>query len=249
MFRYQVDSMKLSLFFSKMEEQAEKEGELYDDTVERLLEEKYGVMDFPNEIADIPDRVRWKHKTDGYMYLEPEVSSGAVLKALKHRDMFLFRESPRLPRQPIPPVEVRRQRVLSRTTQKIYPGRYPGKRIMFDISPSKNMYDRLVLIREEDGSLRTGNWQERRYIADYRRFLKYPIIRAFAEPDETQADNVPPEARVNFEDLANLNVALDEAARKQTVARERSDKQNRTILDEHSVKRDQPTHGVSTDPY
>jgi hypothetical protein len=244
LFRYTVDKMKMSLWLSKMEEQAAKEGKLYDDTIERMLEQKYGVMDFPNEIGDIPERQTWKNRTDGYMYIEPEVSSGEVLKALKHRDMFLFRESPRVPRQPIPPVEPRRQRVLSTTKPKVYPGRYPGKTFMVDISKCKTMYDRLILVREEDGSFRTCNWQERRYINDYRRLLKYPTIRPFAVPDEDELDNVPPSVRVDFRDLDNMEEAMKEATENQKEMRAKADKFNRTLLDDHTMKFDTP-HGVN----
>jgi hypothetical protein len=122
-----------------------------------------------------------------------------------------LRESPRLPKQPIPPVTPVLQKVPSVTKQKVYPGRYKGKFYVWDISKSKNLYNRRIVVREEDGAMRTANWQERRWVEDYRRFLKYPVISPVPTPDETQRDDVPASVRVDAGDVMSIPRLLEEA--------------------------------------
>jgi len=211
LFRVSLDYMRLALWESKMEDQAEKEGQYLDDSVDRALEQYYGALDFPDTISEIPDRIRWKTKRNAWFFIDDEISSGQALKALKTRDLTHLRESPRLPKQPIPPMQTLTQKVPAVGKQKVYPGRYKGKFYLWDISKSKNLYDRKIVVRDEDGSLRTANWQERRWVEDYRRFLKYPVISPVPTPDETQRDHVPSTARVDAGEALSIPRLLEEA--------------------------------------
>lgn len=194
-----------------MADQAEKEGWPLDDSVDRALEQEYGALDFPDTISDIPDRMNWKNKRNAWFFIDDEISSAQALKALKTRDMSHLREAPRLPKHPIPPVVPVAQKLPKFVKQKIYPGRYHGKFYLWDISKPKNLYDRRIVVREEDGTFRTGNWQERRWVDDYRRFLKYPVINPVPLPDETQRDHVPEHARVDAADTNLLPGLLEQA--------------------------------------
>lgn len=199
-----------------MEEQARDEGVEIDDSVERLLGEAFGELDFPNDIADIPQRIRYKNKRDTYYFLDDEISRASLLKAMRTRDMVHYKESPRLPKKSIPPVKIVEDLLPKGIKPKIYQGKHDGTFIMWDISKSKDLYNRTIVVREMDGSLRTGNWQDRRYVEDYRRFLKWPFKKPFIRPDESQVDHVPEEARlpqhfkVVFEDHADNQVILKE---------------------------------------
>lgn len=211
MFRVKLDVMRISLWASKVEDQAEKEGFAIDDSVERAFEQIYGAYDFPDSLSDVPERIRYKNARNAWFFIDDEISSGAALKSLKSRDLAHMRESPRLPKQPLPPVKPVHQKVPSVGKVKIHSGRYGGKFYLWDISKSKNMYNRRIVVREEDGSMRTGNWQERRWAEDYRRFLKYPVVSPVPTPDETQRDDVPAHARADAAEIDSLERILEEA--------------------------------------
>lgn len=206
LFRVNVSRMRLSLWTSKMEMQAEDEGIKLDDTIELLLGEHFGELDFPNDIAEIPDRIRYKNKRDTYFFIDDDLNRASLLKSLRRRDMVDYKESPRLPKKSIPPVQIISPPQPKGTKYSIYAGKHQNTFMMWDISPSKNLYDRLIVVRETDGSYRTGNWQDRRYVEDYRRFIKWPFKTPFIRPDDNEEDNVPIEAklpddfRVVFED-------------------------------------------------
>lgn len=145
-----------------MEEQALEEGEELDDTVEKLLGEAFGELDFPNDIANIPQRIRYKNRRDTYYFLDDEVSRASLLKAMRTRDMVHYKESPRLPKKAVPPVRIVDDLLPEGIKPKIYQGKHDGTFVMWDISPSRDLYNRTIVVRETDGSLRTGSWQDRR---------------------------------------------------------------------------------------
>lgn len=179
-----------------MEIQAEDEGVKLDDTIELLLGEHFGELDFPNDIADIPDRIRYKNKRDTYYFIDDDLNRASLLKSLRRRDMVHYKESPRLPKKSIPPVQIVTPLQPEGIKNTVYAGKHKNTFMMWDISPSKTLYDRLIVIRETDGSFRTGNWQDRRYVEDYRRFIKWPFKTPFIRPDDTQEDHVPLEAKL-----------------------------------------------------
>lgn len=188
--------MRISLWVSSMDEQAKAEGIDLDDTAERLLAETYGELDFPADIAQVPDRIRFKMQRDTYFFMDDEVKSADLMKALRNKSMVHYREAPRLPKKSIPAVESVPVCLASRGNYKIQPGKFKSTMYMWDISPQKDLYNRAIVVRETDGSFRTGNWQERRYAEDYRRFIKWPMKVPFVRPDESEPDNVPSYARV-----------------------------------------------------
>lgn len=188
--------MRISLWMSHIDEQAEAEGHKNDYSAEQLLADRYGELDFPGEIAQVPDRIRYKVKHDTFFYMDSEVKSAELMKALRNKDMVHYREAPRLPRKTIPSVQSVAPRVASRANYKIQPGKYQGQWYMWDISPQKDMYNRHIVIRETDGSFRTGNWQDRRFAEDYRRYIKWPMKVPHVRPDENEPDHVPNYARV-----------------------------------------------------
>lgn len=196
LFRVSLAKMRISLWVSSMDEQAKAEGVDLDDTAERLLAEIYGELDFPADIVQVPDRIRYRLSRDTYFYMDDEVKSETLMKALRNKDMVHYREAPRLPKRSIPPVANIPVRVASRTTYTPQPGKFRSQMYMWDISPQKDLYTRHIAVREKDGSFRTGNWQERRFAEDYRRFVKYPMKVPHVRPDESEPDNVPSYARV-----------------------------------------------------
>lgn len=196
LFRVSLMKMRISLWMSSMDEQAKAEGVELDDTAERLLAEIYGESDFPADIAQVPDRIRFKLQRDTYFYLDDEVKSETLMKALRNKGMVHYREAPRLPKKSIPAVEHIEPRMASRANYKTEPGKFRKNMLMWDISPSKDLYTRHIVVREKDGSFRTGNWQERRYAEDYRRFIKWPLKVPHVRPDESEPDHVPSYARV-----------------------------------------------------
>jgi hypothetical protein len=196
LFRVSLTRMRISLWVSGMDEQAIAEGVELDDTAERLLAGIYGELDFPADIAQVPDRIRFKLKRDTYFFVDDEVKSADLMQALRNKGMVHYREAPRLPKKSIPNVQSVPHRLASRVTFTPQPGKFRGTMYMWDISPSKDLYNRHIVVRETDGSLRTGNWQERRYVEDYRRFIKYPMKVPHVRPDESEPDHVPTYARV-----------------------------------------------------
>ena len=196
LFRVTLTKMRISLWVSGMDEQAKAEGVDLDDTAERLLAEIYGELDFPADIVQVPDRIRYKLVRDSYFFMDDDVKSETLMKALRNRDMVHYREAPRLPKKSIPPVEKIPLRMASRTTYTPQPGKFKGLMYMWDISAQKDLYSRHIVVREKDGSFRTGNWQERRYTEDYRRFIKYPMKVPHVRADESEPDHVPTYARV-----------------------------------------------------
>jgi hypothetical protein len=196
LFRVSLARMRINLWVYKLDEQAKSEGFAGDDTIEKLLAEKYGELDFPGDIAQVPDRIRFKLRRDTYFFVDDEVKSDVLMKALRTKGMVHYREAPRLPKKSIPAVKSIPPRVASRTNYTTQPGKFKTTFYMWDISPSKDIYNRHIVIRETDGSYRTGNWQERRFAEDYRRFVKWPLKTPFVRPDENEPDNVPAYARV-----------------------------------------------------
>jgi len=99
------------------------------------------------------------------------------------------------------------------------------------------MYTRNVVVRELDGSFRTGNWNERRWIEDHRRYLKFPAITPFPRPDESQPDHVPEHARVPD----NYQEELSYVARGSyvdTALKELADSKQRNFWDRITVRYD-----------
>lgn len=188
--------MRISLWVSSMDEQAKAEGIELDDTAERLLAKTYGELDFPADIAQVPDRIRYKLKRDMYFYMDDEVKSSTLMSALRNKNMVHYRESPRLPKKEIPAVEAIEPCLPSRVQFKPTPGKFHSLLYIWDISSPKDMYNRQIVVRETDGTLRTGNWQERRFAEDYRRYIKWPMKVPHVRPDESEPDHVPSYARV-----------------------------------------------------
>ncbi|XP_049852447.1 uncharacterized protein LOC126331452 [Schistocerca gregaria] len=196
LFRVNIARMRISLWVSSIEEQAEAEGAKLDDTVESLLAEKYGELDFPGDIAEVPERIPYKKRRDLYFFFDDEVKLQELMKVLRTRDMNHYRESPRVPKRSIPPIVKVVPPQLESVRSTTAPNKFGSAWLMWDISPTKDMYNRRIVVRERDGSYRTGNWQERRYVEDYRRYIKWPVRVPFVRPDETQPDRVPREARI-----------------------------------------------------
>lgn len=196
LFRVSLTRMRISLWVSSMDEQAKAEGIDLDDTAERLLAEVYGELDFPADIAQVPDRIRYKLQRDTYFFMDDEVKSGTLMKAMRNKGMVHYREAPRLPKKQIPAVESITPRLASKVSFTPTPGKHKNVMYMWDISPQKDLYNRHIVVRETDGSYRTGNWQERRYAEDYRRYIKWPMKVPFVRPDESEPDHVPSYARV-----------------------------------------------------
>jgi len=99
------------------------------------------------------------------------------------------------------------------------------------------LYTRPIIVRELDGSLRTANWQERRYIEDTRRYLKFPTINPFPRPDESQPDHVPPHARVPDEYQEDLSY-VERGEYMDAALREYNDAKTRKFWDRISVRYD-----------
>ena len=131
-----------------------------------------------------------------YFFFDDEIKLQEVMKAIRTRDMNHYRESPRVPKKSIPPVTRLSSPQLEFVGSATVPNKFDSSWLMWDISPTKDMYNRKIVVRERDGSHRTGNWQERRYVEDYRRYLKWPVRVPFVRPDETQPDLVPKHARI-----------------------------------------------------
>jgi hypothetical protein len=83
----------------------------------------------------------------------------------------------------------------SRSAENIYPDKKTNKFIMWDISPKHDLYTRKVLVRETDGSWRTGDWDERRFTHEARRYARWRMRVPTHIPDENSDDFWHPDER------------------------------------------------------
>jgi hypothetical protein len=194
------------LYACKLEEEAREAGVMMDDTIEEGMGEIFGEVDFLNDFdgkppAEIP--IRKVHNP--WYYINPALKSAELLKFLRSKESIYYRESSRIPAQRVEPVVAVSECLASGTLgRRSVPNKRPPW-TCFDISPSKTLYDRQIVVREKNGTWRTGNWDERRRVHDLRRYLKYPYHIPFAWPDEKQPDGIaisakpPPSFEVRYE--------------------------------------------------
>lgn len=95
-------------------------------------------------------------------YINPGIKSGELLKFVRSKETVTYRESSRIPAQPVPAshtfTEVRASGI---SPPKKFPVGKRPKWILYDSSESKTMYNRTIIVRDADGNWRTGNWEVR----------------------------------------------------------------------------------------
>jgi len=127
-----------------------------------------------------------------WYFLNHGVKSGELLKFVRSAESRNYREASKIPAQrvePMAPVEM--VRVSKTPPEKKYTPKKRPRYMVWDISKTKDLYNREIYVRNDDyTSWRTANWDERRKVHDSRRFLKFPYKTPFAWPDERQIDRV-----------------------------------------------------------
>jgi hypothetical protein len=188
--------MRASLFTSKLEGEARSSGKELDDVLEDGFAEIFGEADF---VADYdgkpPEEIPIRKMHNPWFYINPSLKGGELLKFVRSKESVYYRESSRIPAQRVDPVVAFQEPLPSKVVRR-EPA--PGKKsyhLMWDISKSKNLYDRMLVVRDLDGKWRTGTWEERRKVHDFRRHLKFPYTIPFPWPDETQIDGIPVHAK------------------------------------------------------
>jgi len=179
----------------EMRVQAERAGEKVDDSLDRLWGEKFGVVDYPNNIPLVPHRRAVRTLPETYIPMDDSISSHHLHKILRKPSAKRFREAPKQPKKWIPKPRPIEQVMPSRCCEKIWPGKKRTKFVMWDISASRDLYTRNILVKELDGSWRTGNWEERQFSHNYRTHLPMNIPPHYSYPDEDQPDNFHPDER------------------------------------------------------
>lgn len=184
------------LYACKVEEEARESGVMMDDQIEEGLAEIFGEVDFLGDYeGKPPEEIPIRKVRNPWFFINPALKSAELLKFLRSKESVYYRESSRIPAQRVDPVVPVSEPIASGTPpRRSVPNKRPPWTI-FDISPSKTLYDRAIIIREKDGTWRTGNWEERRRVHDLRRMLKYPYHIPFPWPDEKQPDGIPISAK------------------------------------------------------
>jgi len=72
--------------------------------------------------------------------------------------------------------------------QKETPPHKIARWIFFDSAVHYHLYDRPIIIRDHDNTWRTATWQERRFVENSRRQIKYPFHHRFEPEYDHQPD-------------------------------------------------------------
>jgi hypothetical protein len=205
--------VRLSLWHSKLIEQAKADNYPIDDRVEReieqlkFLQDQGLVRDIPNDLPEIPEEIGLtaQHAGQLWYYIDGNVKSDELIKFIR-RQSKVYRESPKIPKKEIPPVKYLPMPQSPYAVPQVYPKKHLCKYIIWDISKCYDLYNRPIVVRDRDGRWRTGNWEERRWAEDFRRYIKYPYPIPFIKPDESQPDRMHPDHRPPEDFKINFDV-------------------------------------------
>jgi hypothetical protein len=199
-FKTSVEKMRGYLYEGKLLQELRDRGFEIDEEhlqIDDLFGKIFGSVDYPDDYFDTPDEIPIRKIHNPWYFVDPGVKSGNLLKFLRSKETRHYKEASRIPTQPYPKMQIYKEVLGKGIKPKPTPPHKKARCIYFDSSERFHMYDRPILVRDHDNTWRECTWEERRFIENSRRQIKYPYHQPFQpdfdhQPDWIKVAHKPP---------------------------------------------------------